>query len=85
MLFLLYLFLNTVPGCQSIDLTYNVKEGKSAGTYVGDITADSKIMSTVSAKDRKLIRFSQLQQEGSQLFNEREGKVYTSEILDAGC
>lgn len=83
MLFPLYLFLNTLPGCQSIDLTYNVTEGKSSVTYVGDIAADSNIMSTVSAKDRKLIRFSQLRQEGSQLFNERGGKLYTSEILDA--
>ena len=83
MLLLLCIFLNFLLGCQSVDLTYIVKEGNSADTFVGDIAADSNIMVTIPFKDKKLIRFRQLQQEGSQLFVERGGKLYTSEILDS--
>ena len=41
------ILLCTLPICFSVDLTYTVKEGKSPGTYIGDIAADSKIINDI--------------------------------------
>lgn len=71
-----------------VDLTYYVEEGKSPGTYLGDIASDTHLMYNVPHKDRNLITFSQLQQDvtsSSQLFrvSKKTGKLYTAQMLDA--
>ena len=84
---LLYILLCILPICHSVDLTYIVEEGKSSGTYIGDIATDSKIMDDVSQQDKKLITFSQLQGkvDSSQYFqvSKKTGKLYTIVTLDA--
>ena len=87
-MFLLVLSLSIISTSLSIDLTYIMEEGKTPGTYIGNIAADSKVMDNVAFKDQKLIKFRQLQQdvvEQSQLFkvSEKTGKLYTAETLDA--
>ena len=72
----------------SIDFTYYVEEGKSPGTYVGDIAADTHLMDSISPQDQNLIRFSQIQEDvvsTAQLFqvSKRTGKLYTAQTLDA--
>ena len=84
----LYIFCFVIPLCISIDLTYNVDEGKSPGTYLGDIAADSNIMDDVSLENRRLITFNQLRQGmagTSQLFHvsQKKGKLFTAQTLDA--
>ena len=88
MIELTLLFLSVLHTCLCADLTYNVEEGKSPGTYIGDIAADSKIMNDLSQQDKKLITFSQLQQGGmdsSQYFriSRKTGKLYATVTLDA--
>ena len=85
---IIYLLFYVLQICLCADLTYKVEEGKSPGTYVGNIAADSNIMDTVPTQDRNLVRFSQLQksvQGSSQLFqiSKKTGKLYTAETLDA--
>lgn len=80
--------LSVLHRCLSADLTYYVEEGKSPGTYIGDISADSHLMDSVQSQDRSLITFSQLQKGvvgGSNLFRvtKKTGKLYTAQILDA--
>ena len=80
--------LSALHMCFCVDLTYTVEEGKSPGSYVGDIAADSHLMDTVRPQDRSLITFNQLQVRlpgSSQLFsvNKKTGKLYTAHILDA--
>ena len=74
--------------CFCIDLTFEVKEGKSPGTYLGDIAADSNVMDDVSIQDQNLITFSLMEQDGtssSPLFriSKKTGKLYTAQTLDA--
>ena len=88
MLELSLLFLSVFHTCFSVDLFYTVEEGKSPGTYIGDIAADSKIMDDIPQEDKKLITFSQLQQGGtgsSQYFqvSKKTGKLYAIVTLDA--
>lgn len=80
--------LSALHMCFCVDLTYTVEEGKSPGSYVGDIAADSHLMDTVRPQDRSLITFNQLQVRlpgSSQMFsvNKKTGKLYTAHILDA--
>ena len=70
------------------DLTYYVEEEKGPGTYLGDLAADSHLLESVPPQDHTLIKFSQLQQGSgsvSPLFhiNEKTGKLYTAQTLDA--
>lgn len=85
---IILLILSTLPDCLCVDLTYYVEEGKSPGTLVGDIAANSHFMDTVPPQDHHLITFSQLQQGvpgSAQLFrvSKRTGKLYTAQTLDA--
>lgn len=87
-LILISLLLSVLQISLCIDLTYKVDEGKSPGTYVGDIAVDSKIMNTVPTQNRNLVTFSQLQKgvAGSLHFfriGKKTGKLYTAETLDA--
>ena len=88
MLMLLYLLFSVLKLSYSADLTYNVDEGKSPGTYLGDIAADSNIMDDVPLESRRLITFNQLRQGKagtSQLFHvsQKKGKLFTAQTLDA--
>ena len=83
-----YQLLFILHMCFSADLTYNVDEGKSPGTYLGDIAADSHIMDDVPLENRRLITFNQLRQGmagTSQLFHvsQKKGKLFTAQTLDA--
>lgn len=82
-----YLLIFVLHRCLCVDLTYYVKEGKSPGTYLGDIAADTHLIESVPPKNHNLITFSQLQQGtmSSQLFriSKNRGKLYTTQILDA--
>ena len=74
--------------CLSTDLTFRVEEGKSPGTYLGDIAADSNVMDDVAIQDQNLISFSLMEQDGissSPLFriSKKTGKLYTAQTLDA--
>lgn len=87
MLFQVFLLLSVLHTCLGVDLTYYVEEGKSPGTYIGDIAADSHLLDNIPPKDHGLIRFIQLQlrQTGNlQLFqvSENSGKLYTTHVLD---
>ena len=77
--------ISVLPKCLCVDLTYTVEEGKSPGTYIGDIAADSQIAKDY--EDLNKITFNQLQQltGNSQLFrvSKKTGKLYTMETLDA--
>ena len=71
-----------------VDLTFKVDEGKSPGTYLGDIAADSNVMDDVAIQDQNLITFSLMEQDGtssSPLFriSKKTGKLYTAQTLDA--
>ncbi|GAB1603893.1 protocadherin beta-15 isoform X1 [Argonauta hians] len=87
MLVQLSILLFTLRTCMSVDLTYNIYEGKSPGTYIGDIAADTKSYDKIPSKDHSQITFSQLQQDSStgiRLFNvSKSGRLYTVERLDA--
>ena len=88
MLRLMIMILSVFHTCLSADLTYTVDEGKSPGTYIGDIAADSKVMENISQQEKKLITFSQLQQgdtDNSQYFqvSQKTGKLYAIVTLDA--
>ena len=78
------LLVSVLHRCQCADLIYYVEEGKSPGTLVGDIAADSHLMDSVPPHERQLITFSQLTG-GSQLFrvSKERGKLYTTQTLDA--
>ena len=80
-----YFLIALLQICCGVDLTYTVEEGKSPGTYIGDISADSHVK--INIKDSSLITFNQLQQltGSSQLFrvSKKTGKLYTMETLDA--
>lgn len=80
-------FVSFLHASLCVDLTYYVEEGKSPGTLVGDIAADTHLTETVSPLNRNLIRFSQLQQGATgaqQLFRiSKTGKLYTFQTLDA--
>ncbi|CAI9733480.1 protocadherin beta-15-like isoform X2 [Octopus vulgaris] len=81
---LIVIFLLSVQECQSIDLTYTVREEESPGTYIGDVAADSHFFDTVPSKDAHLITFSEVQRRKTQLFNVSEnGGLYTAHKLDA--
>lgn len=80
--------LSVMQTCQSADLTYYVEEGKSPGTYLGDIAADIHLVDIVQPEEYHLVSFSQLKQDmmgSSQLFHvsEKTGKLYTAQTLDA--
>ena len=88
MLIPVYLLLSVLHKSLSVDLTYQVEEGKNPGTYIGDVAVDSHLLDQVPYQERKLIRFSLLRENrfGSlQLFriSKRSGKLYTSKTLDA--
>ena len=88
MLMTIYIFISAICLSQCVDLTYNVDEGKSPGTYLGDIAADSNIMDDVPLENRRLITFNQLRQGmagTSQLFHvsQKKGKLFTAQTLDA--
>ena len=81
-------FLSVVNICLCVDVTYIVEEGKSPGTYLGDIAADSNVMDDVAIQDQNLISFSLMEQDGtssSPLFriSKKTGKLYTAQTLDA--
>ncbi|XP_029644551.2 putative protocadherin beta-18 isoform X2 [Octopus sinensis] len=66
-----------------VDLVYHVEEGKSPGTYLGNIAVDSQLLETIPAQDYNLIQFSQLQRRETQQFNiTKVGEIYTAGTLD---
>ena len=80
--------LSLIQTCRGADLTYYVEEGKSPGTYLGDIAADIHLVDIVEPEEYHLISFSQLKQDimgSSQLFHvsKKTGKLYTAQTLDA--
>ena len=80
--------LSLLPLYLGADLTYSIDEGKSPGTYLGDIAADSNIMDDVPLENRRLITFNQLRQGRAgttQLFHvsQKKGKLFTAQTLDA--
>ena len=84
----LCILLFVLHTCESVDLTLKVEEGKSPGTYLGDIAADSNVMDDVAIQDQNLISFSLMEQDGtssSPLFriSKKTGKLYTAQTLDA--
>ena len=88
MLITVYLWLSVQQLCFSADLSYSIDEGKSPGTYLGDIATDSHIMDDVPLENRRLITFNQLRQGKagtSQLFHvsQKKGKLFTAQTLDA--
>ena len=88
MVMFFFTLLTIIQICHSVDLIYTVDEGKSPGTYLGDIAADSKVMDDVHFEKRNLITFNQLQQgisSNSQLFHvsQKKGKLFTAQTLDA--
>ena len=88
MFIILYILLPAFQLGLSADLIYSVDEGKSPGTYLGDIAADSNIMDDVPLESRRLITFNQLRQGRagtSQLFHvsQKKGKLFTAQTLDA--
>ena len=87
MLRLIYIIVCILPICHSVDLTYTMEEGKSPGTYIGDIAADSKIMNDIPQQEKKLISFSQLQSKigNSQYFqvSKKTGKIICNSYI--GC
>lgn len=68
-----------------VDLTYYIEEGRSPGTYIGDIPADMHLLESMSLENRRLITFSQLLSDGPKLFrvSKKTGKLYTAQMLDA--
>ncbi|GAB1604329.1 protocadherin beta-16-like isoform X1 [Argonauta hians] len=70
-----------------VDLVYRIDEGSGPGTFVGDIAADTKLLSNISPKGDSNIWFSQLHQGNSnnlQLFNiAKTGKLFTARQIDA--
>ena len=88
MLLKISVFLSILHISVSVDLTYYVEEGKSPGTYLGDIAADTLLLDSVHRDDHNLITFSQLQHDtthNSHLFrvSKKTGKMYTVQTLDA--
>ena len=88
MLLKLYSFFYVLHFSYCVDLTFRVEEGKSPGTYLGDIAADSNVMDDVAIQDQNLITFSLMEQDGtssSPLFriSKKTGKLYTAQSLDA--
>ena len=84
----IFVFLTLLNIYLCIDLTYNVEEGKSPHTYVGDIATDSHVMNDISAENLHLISFGLLQKSApgtSPLFkiSKTSGKLYTAQTLDA--
>ena len=82
------ILLFLLHSCQGVDLTFKIEEGKSPGTYLGDIAADSNVMDDVAIQDQNLISFSLMEQDGtssSPLFriSKKTGKLYTAQTLDA--
>ena len=87
MLLQIYIFFHVLYFSNSVDLTFKVEEGKSPGTYLGDIAADSNVMDDVAIQDQNLISFSLMEQDGtssSPLFriSKKTGKLYTAQTLD---
>lgn len=84
--FLLFFFHSSLILCTS--LTYYVEEGKSPGTYLGDISADFHLMEKIANRNKSLVRFNQLKQSITDLprlfrISEKTGKLYTAKTLDA--
>lgn len=82
------LLLSIIHSCLGVDLTYNIQEGKSPGTFIGDISADTHLLDNIPLRDHNLITFTLLQQNAtssSQLFrvSKQKGRLYTAQILDA--
>ena len=80
--------LSILHRCLAVDITYYVKEGKTPGTLVGDIAADTHLMDNFLNPEQSLITFSQLQvrvTSTSKLFrvSKKTGKLYTAQTLDA--
>ena len=88
MLIQIHIILYVVHICCCVDLTYDVEEGKSQGTYIGDIASDAQVMKDASSEDLGLITFNLLHHSetgSSPLFqiSKNSGKLYTAQILDA--
>ncbi|GAB1604337.1 protocadherin alpha-6-like [Argonauta hians] len=71
----------------SVDVTYHVKEEQRAGTFIGDIKADTSLLDSILRSNHKPITFNQLYGRlngTAQLFNiTNKGKLYTTQIYDA--
>ncbi|GAB1604153.1 protocadherin beta-16-like [Argonauta hians] len=71
-----------------VDLIYYIEEGQDPNTYLGNIAEDCKLLNTISAQEKDLVRFSQIGHDlmdGSHLFrvSAKTGKLYTNQKLDA--
>ncbi|XP_052829045.1 protocadherin beta-2 isoform X1 [Octopus bimaculoides] len=82
-----YILLIVTVMCESVDLTYHVKEGKRPGTIVGDISYERHLLDSVPPQDNGVITYSQLHESQNgdvQLFNvSKTGKLCTAMNLDA--
>ena len=83
-----YVLLSSIHICRCVDLTYNVQEGKSPGTYVGDVAADLHLRDRIEPGSDGQIMFSLLKKSGtmnSQMFriSRHTGKLFTAQTLDA--
>ncbi|XP_052828994.1 protocadherin beta-15 isoform X1 [Octopus bimaculoides] len=85
MLVPVYILLSFLHCCLCVvHLVYTVQEGKSPGTYVGNIAEDVSSLD-VSLQNQDSITFSLIKaQDGRQLFNvSKSGTLTTEQILDA--
>ena len=88
MLLTAYILLSILQLFLCTDLTYYVEEGKSPGTYLGDVGTDSEVIKDGISEKGSQITFSLLQQSllgTSPMFriSEKSGKLYTAQTLDA--
>ena len=88
MLIKLCLLLSVIPRYFCIDITYYIQEGKSPGTYLGDIAADTFLLDSIPPNEHQYLTFSQIQtteSDNSRLFHisKKTGKMYTAQMLNA--
>ncbi|XP_052834272.1 protocadherin-11 X-linked isoform X1 [Octopus bimaculoides] len=85
----LLLLVLCLPGIYSEGgLSYKIREELPAGTFIGNILTDAKILDSVAPEERNLIRLRLLSQAGRgspALFNVSEvsGELHTAQRLDA--
>ena len=85
---IIFALLSVLHISSCVDLIYHIEEGKSPGTYIGDLATDSQVKKDISPEEEDLIQFNLLLQAetgSSPLFHisKKSGKLYTSQTLDA--
>lgn len=84
----LYLLLSAFHCCICVDLTFQIEEGQSEGTLVGNIAASANAENMMQIQEDPQITFHLVKQkmpEKFQLFyiSKTTGKLYTARMLDA--